>query len=339
MGGERIPYRKLPGHRRGIINVSSVWLGPDHLLLVKSHRFKEEYKRYYLRDIQAIAIARTSRFHLSSRSLVLGFLWMLVLSMSTAYSALVPWVWGVALLLVFVWFNISISRSCVCRIYTAVSSDPLPSVYRTWTARRFLAAVEPRIREVQGEIDPAWREAAEQQRVGPELEGFTGPEAAPSVLSILDSTAETESPSPLSPPATTGAMRTPASDIFLATLLFGAVADAAALAADRPALVWVVTLLTVLQSAAAVFIFIDRNRGRLRSDIHIIAIIKLMWLTLLFYIDTGVNAVAKNTGSPLVPANETLRGVDLAVSLILLLAGLWLSWRSEAEPPHGLLGN
>ena len=34
MGGERIRYSKLPGHRRGLINGSSLWLGPDHLLLV-----------------------------------------------------------------------------------------------------------------------------------------------------------------------------------------------------------------------------------------------------------------------------------------------------------------
>ncbi len=186
MAAEPVRYRKLPGHRRGLINGSSVWLGPDHLLLVKSQRFKEEYKRYYLRDIQAIAIARTGRFHVSSRSLVLGAFWFIAFVASLTFPALMPVVWGAALVMVFSWLYISIDRSCICRIYTAVSSDALPSVYRTWTARRFLAAVEPRIREVQGEIDPAWLAAEDQQRVGPEPESGAGVEVASPVLSILD---------------------------------------------------------------------------------------------------------------------------------------------------------
>jgi hypothetical protein len=334
MGGERIRYRKLPGHRRGLINGSSVWLGPDHLLLVKSQRFKEEYKRFYLRDIQAIAVARAHRFHISSRSLAIGFVWLFAFTIRPT----APLVWAAGLVLVGVWLYLSIARSCVCRIYTSVSSDTLPSIYRTWTARRFLAAVEPRIREVQGEIDPAWREAAEQQRVGPEPERSASPEPASSVLSILDAPAA-ESPADPLTPAPTGAIRTPASDIFLATLLFEAAADAAALRVELPALVWLITALTVLQAAAAVFVFIDRNRGRLRSAVHVVAIAKLMWLTLLFYIDTGFNAANKTAMSPLIPANNILRGVDLAISIALLATGLTLAWRSEAEPPRTILGN
>jgi hypothetical protein len=337
MGGERIRYRKLPGHRRGIINGSSVWLGPDHLLLVKSQRFKEEYKRFYLRDIQAIAIARCSRFHLSSRTLVVGFLWFLAMTVSLSVPTMMPWVWGLAVALVGVWLYLSIARSCVCRIYTAVSSDTLPSVYRTWTAARFLKAVEPRIGEVQGEIDPAWMEAAEERSVGPEEERSTAPEPPPSVLSILDASAA-EPPAPSLTPAPTGAMRTVSSDVFLGTLLLEAAADALMLS-GWPELVWAVTAITVLQSAAAVFVFIDRNRGRLRSSMHIVAIAKLMWLTVLFYIDTGFNAVTKAAVSPLIPANNVLRGIDLAISIALLASGVMLAWRSEAEPPPSLLGN
>jgi hypothetical protein len=337
MSGERIRYRKLPGHRRGLINGSSVWLGPDHLLLVKSQRFKEEYKRFYLRDIQAIAIARCSRFHLSSRALVLGFLWLFVLLVSVGIRPMLPWVLGAALVLVGAWLYLSIARSCVCRIYTAVSSDTLPSVYRTWTAWRFLKAVEPRIREVQGEIDPAWEEAAEERIIGPEAARSTAAEAPSSVLSILDATAA-ESPAISLAPTHTGATRTVSSDVFLGTLLLGAAADALTLS-GWPALVWSVTLITLLQIACAVFVFIDRNRGRLRSSMHLVAIAKLLWLTLLFYIDTGYNAVTKAGVSPLMPANNVLRGIDLAVSLALLAAGLAMAFRSEAEPPRSLLGN
>ena len=58
--------RKLPGRRRGFLFGSSVWMGPDHLLLVKSARFREDYKRFYFRDIQAIVTAGAPRFHLST---------------------------------------------------------------------------------------------------------------------------------------------------------------------------------------------------------------------------------------------------------------------------------
>jgi hypothetical protein len=312
MTGEPIRYRKLPGHRRGLINGSSVWLGPDHLLLVKSQRFKEEYKRFYLRDIQAIAIARYGRFHLSIRALLLGFLWVVALGFSQTFPLLTGVVWTAALILVGAWLYISVDRSCVCRIYTAVSSDTLPSVYRTWTARRFLAAVEPRIREVQGETDPAWLEA---------------PDAAPP---------RDDSPMPASQPAPrtaaeTGAMRTPASDIFLGTLLLEVAADAVGFVAGAPDLTWVAAALIAFQMIAAVFVFIDRNRGRLASAVHKVAIAKLVWLTLLFYINSAINAVNRTTLVPLVPANGVMRGFDLAISIGLLAAGLALSLRAVED--------
>src|ERR1700684_1248315 len=67
------PYRKLPGSRRGFFQKSSVWAGPDHLLLVRGSRFRDEYKRFYYRDVQAIAVARTPRFHISTRAVAIAF--------------------------------------------------------------------------------------------------------------------------------------------------------------------------------------------------------------------------------------------------------------------------
>src|SRR5580704_15159324 len=66
-------YRKLPGRRRGFIQKSSVWAGPDHLLLVRGSRFRDEYKRFYYRDVQAIAVARAPRFHISTRAAAIAF--------------------------------------------------------------------------------------------------------------------------------------------------------------------------------------------------------------------------------------------------------------------------
>src|SRR5580693_8418278 len=135
-GGGR--YRRLPGRRRGIGSSSSLWLGSDHILLVKSSWFRERYKRFYLRDIQAITVARCPRFYVSWPVLALALIWFLPgLGMLFA-SSKTQMAWGAgAIVIVFGWLAVSLATSCRCRLYTAVSHDDLPSLYRIWTARRF----------------------------------------------------------------------------------------------------------------------------------------------------------------------------------------------------------
>src|ERR1700739_1251482 len=69
-------YRRLPGRRRGVINGASLWMGSDHILLVKTAWFREEYKRFYLRDIQAIVVAPGPRFYFSMPMLLVALLWL-----------------------------------------------------------------------------------------------------------------------------------------------------------------------------------------------------------------------------------------------------------------------
>jgi hypothetical protein len=149
---DRVRYRKLPGHRRGFIRGFSVWIGPDHLLAVNSMRFREEYKRYYFRDIQAIVIAESRRFHISTRTALIGYLWLIafVATFRLNYGPSVMGGFGIALVLA--WIYISATCSCTCRIHTAVSQDRLPSIYRIWTSRKFLRAVEAEIAKVQGAL-------------------------------------------------------------------------------------------------------------------------------------------------------------------------------------------
>jgi hypothetical protein len=331
-----IHLQKLPGHRRGIINGASAWLAPDHILLVTSHRFKEEYKRYYLRDIQAIAIARASSYHLSSRSLFIGLLWTIALIASFRNSSMTLWVWLSALVLVGAWVYLAAESSCIGRIYTAVSSDPLPSVYRTWTARKFLEMIEPRIRDVQGEIDPGWIEAVAERRVGPETVRDSV-RAAPSIAApeIFESVSE-------APDVRPGNPRTVASDIFLATLLLEAGADAFAFSNHSAALTWTIAGITLAQIAAAIFVFVDRNRGRLRSSVHKVAIAKLIWVSLLFYTNAIALAAAGNASqlaSRLAPSNDILRGIDTVLSIAFVAAGLMLTYRPESRRPTTLLGS
>ena len=178
-----IRYRKMPGHLRGPFGGSSFWAGPDHFLLVRSNRFAETYKRFYYRDIQAIAVADTPRFYVPALLFLLGLVWLLAIFWISAIASFqtVAAQQGPAganvfarlplttlrfdlllagLLVALLWAVVSWVGSCRCRIYTAVSSDEIPSVYRRWVARRFLDAVNPIIAQRQGELPPDWTQAA-----------------------------------------------------------------------------------------------------------------------------------------------------------------------------------
>src|ERR1035438_1386993 len=131
-------YRRLRGRRWSPGSSASLWMGSDHILLVKSAWFREEYKRFYLRDIQAILVAPCARFYVSTPMLVCALLWLLPGLFMAFWPSAIAIVWGVGTTaMAATWLAISIASSCRCRIYTAVSKDDLPSLYRTWTARKF----------------------------------------------------------------------------------------------------------------------------------------------------------------------------------------------------------
>jgi len=312
-------YRKLPGKRRGFVYPSSVWAGPDHLLLVRGSRFREEYKRFYYRDVQAIAIARAPRFHISTRSaliaclvpiacLVLFLRSNVVEGFTLARFALAGLVLGV------VWVYISAAQSCRCRIYTAVSSDELPSVYRSWTARKFLAEVEPLIAQVQGTIQGAWAAAAEERTVGP------AQVATPGAMQT----------NPALP------SRAAASDLFLASLLADALARIAPL--PLPLANWLPFATELATVGGAVAVLVQYNRGRLRAGMHRIAIASLIAFGTLYFVQSmsaGISAsltaakTKKQTSVVAFQQSQLAQQVGAGIDAILLIVGLMISLRED----------
>jgi len=275
---ERVSYRKLPGHRRGFIKGASTWLGPDHLLLVRSMRFREEYKRYQLRDIQAVAIAHRPRFHISTRAFVIGILWAiayLVLSSSRVpRGSLVAW--ALALVLIVSWFYVSAVCSCTCRIYTAVSRDELPSVYRTWVAKKFLRVIEPQITAVQGALEGGWMDALGTQDVGPQV-------ALPPAGSAPDTAAER---------AGEGAPA-PSSYLLVATLLADGLWHALALFRPFGWASVVSNLLALAVIGVAILVLVMQHRQGVSPAHRGLAIAALTAMGLVYYVRvTLVGAVA-----------------------------------------------
>lgn len=55
------PYQRLPGAARNFAALFSLWLGDGHLLQVSAMFGVENYRRWYLREIQAVIVRRTGR--------------------------------------------------------------------------------------------------------------------------------------------------------------------------------------------------------------------------------------------------------------------------------------
>lgn len=266
MAGTEEIYRRLPGRRRGVVLSASMWMGSDHLLLVKSAWFREEYKRFYLRDIQAIVVAPCARFHVSRPILICALLWLLPLISVTFWPPGLGVVWVVATLaMVATWIAISAASSCRCRLYTAVSRDDLPSLYRTWTARKFLNQVKPSIDRVQGVVDAGWAQT-ERSNAGPTAQPLAAGESPARA-------ARSHVPS-----------HTLASDLFVLSLFVCALVDLSVAHFHAAILPKVATGLSVAQLVGAIAVMVQHYRGLLGSAMHKLAIAALVLMGLMLYV-------------------------------------------------------
>ncbi len=314
---ERIRNKRLPGRRRGLINGSSLWLGPDHLLHVRSSRFREEYKRYHLSDIQSIALAEAPRFHLSTRSMLIATVWLAALALSSApfIGNWAVWVlWSLAAALVATWVYVSASRSCVCRIYTAVSSDDLPSLYRNWTARKCIEQIRARIAEVQGELTEDWADGVESRRIGPPEE----------TAELMNTSASSGAGATARIPA---GRRAPVAQAFAALMFIDVAVSWLFQVRGSHAMEIAGNVLMILEVAVAAIMLIMFSRGRLAAGARNIALAYLGFTGVEWYAGTMLtnirNAAARQAGSMI---GHRLGGdgsqyLDIAAHLIL---GVWM---------------
>ena len=270
-------YRRLPGRRRGVGSSASLWMGPDHILLVKSAWFREEYKRFYLRDIQAIVVAPGARFYISRLMLLAALAWLLPAVSIAFWADNVKQAWGIGGLVMGAgWLAVSMAGGCRCRLYTAVSKDDLPSLYRTWTARKFLRQVQPWIEQVQGVVDAGWAEA-ERTNAGPAAAAMA-PAGEPR-------------------PRTAARAHTLAADLFVLTLFVSSLVGLFTLRSTY--MVWfrVSTGLTLAQLAGAVAVLVQYSRGSLGRPMQRVAIAALVLIGVTFYVQTFTYSFVSATGA------------------------------------------
>jgi hypothetical protein len=313
----RPAYRKLPGRRRGFIFSASLWTGADHMLSVKGARFQEQYKRFYFRDIQAVVITKVPRLVVSTPMLVIAALLPIgALMVRVRLPALTNWLWLLLAALAAGWIYVSAAQSCTCRLYTAVSREDLPSLYRMWTARKALAELERRIAEVQGVFTEAWAEAADTRALGPAAVGDTLPSASGESIVARS--------------------RNWVSDIFLASLFADAVIATILMRSQTAWLADLSVLLTVVQVATAIGIFVEKRRGILRTGMQRLAIVALLFIGGTTYAQMIADAVdaafAGRRGAIAVrarPRSGMVRPIYSGGVALLAIAGFVLSFKPE----------
>lgn len=138
-----------------------LWLAPDHLLYVEAAEYRETWRRFYLKDIQALTLVRDNRsrfaawlwgglalvsffiallFFLGGRDLLAGAIFM-------AFSAL-----GFVLGLVITLWR---GPSCEVAIQTAVQTQPLLAISTVREAETVFERLRQVITAAQGAVDPA----------------------------------------------------------------------------------------------------------------------------------------------------------------------------------------
>jgi hypothetical protein len=146
-------YRKLPGRGAGVGEASRLFLADDHLLLVTATGFSESYRRFYLRDIQAITARKTVTWAILNGAVGFILFWMVIgLVSSTDGAQVLGWSIAAGFFLALLLFNLFRGATCVCEIHTAVQSRRLSSVNRLRAARKLLARLRPVIEAAQGPL-------------------------------------------------------------------------------------------------------------------------------------------------------------------------------------------
>ncbi len=149
-------YTKLTPTKRNIFGYTQLWLAPDHILLLISSQFAEDYKRFAFTDIQSIVVTEMPSRVVPQVIMILAALaWMSL--WFAVHLAFFKWIFAISGAIALFWSirDIARGRRCRCFLHTRVSNELLAPVSRMKTARNFLAIVRPMTEAVQGALLPA----------------------------------------------------------------------------------------------------------------------------------------------------------------------------------------
>ena len=150
-------YQRLTRPRSGIGTYTSLWLGPDHLLLVTSSGYSESYQRFYFRDIQCLVAADSIRFTVFNAvfGCLLLFCAIPALILTLSGSGVSAWILlpVVPSFLILAW-NLYLGRTCNVTMLTGVQTVRLPPLSRFRRTRQAFARLVPLIEAAQAALTP-----------------------------------------------------------------------------------------------------------------------------------------------------------------------------------------
>lgn len=174
-----VKYFPLSGRSIGWSGFARLWRGPDHLLLVESNGFTENYKRFFFADIQALAVRRTAAGRIWNgiwTGLCMIFaLIALQFTDANAIEAEAVVLWVIAgIFLAALGLNFALGPTCACHVRTAVQTEKLTALNRLRSAEKCLHKIRPFLAAAQGVLSPD--EAASR------LFALLGPSAYPPLV-------------------------------------------------------------------------------------------------------------------------------------------------------------
>lgn len=142
----------------GVMTRSSLWMANDHLLLIKNHRWGEDYSRYYFSDIEALIIHPTREFLWTSAIGILALVSTLALGLVTILGSEIDtlkltarWTMGIFSFPLFLFLVINLIRGRTCRVtvHTGGMAHLLPCPRRRRGALGMLKVIRPLIEKAQ----------------------------------------------------------------------------------------------------------------------------------------------------------------------------------------------
>jgi hypothetical protein len=151
-------YERLSRPATSFGSYRSLWLAADHLLLVTSTGYSEDYQRLQFSDIRGFFVIPSDRRLYWHMPWVICALFSALFMVNTLYSGSLnpPVISGTILglsVVFFVW-NQLMGPTCSTFVITGVQTAPLPSLVRLRKTRKVLARIEPLIAAAQSAIAP-----------------------------------------------------------------------------------------------------------------------------------------------------------------------------------------
>jgi hypothetical protein len=147
-------YRRLTRNATRLGNYVSLWLAPDHLMIVRSTGYNENYARLQLADLKGIFLTGTGR------RMWWGIFWGIIggwagivlaitlVNRETPIFSAFFFALGAG---GFLW-NHLLGPGCRAYVLTGVQTAELPSLVRFKKARRILAQLEPLVAAAQADL-------------------------------------------------------------------------------------------------------------------------------------------------------------------------------------------